>query len=120
MAFLEKVLKKPAGFNMDDFLNNLDKETDESLYEDADAFVKPMVLKDDSDKERAVSELKKGNFILLNITDLSKRNAIKLRDLVTDIKGVTEAIDGDIARISQDHVLATPSKVKIVKRREPA
>ena len=67
-----------------------------------------------------LDEAKKGNIILLNISDLSKRNAIKLRDMIGQIRDGIEQIDGDIARISQDRVLITPSKVKIVKRRENA
>lgn len=117
MPFLENVLGKRDEVNIEEFLNNLDEE-DDSLYEDADAYVKPIALQGEEDSTMAIEELKKGNFILLNIGDLSKRNAIKLRDLVSGIRSAVDEIDGDIARISHDRVLVTPSKVKIVKRRE--
>ncbi len=118
MGFMDKVLKKESSFDVEDFLNRLD--TEEESYEDADAYVKPVLLISDSDADIAVNELKKGNFILLNIADLAKRNATKLRDLVSRLKETTDSIDGDIARVSHDHVLLTPSKVKIVKRRQGA
>ena len=117
MAFLEKVLRKEDGIDIEEFLNNLDTE-DENIYEDADAFVKPMALNGDEDIENVVKELKQGNIVLLNIEGLSKRNAIKLKELITKIKSNTEEIDGDIARISHDKVLVTPSKVKIIKKKE--
>jgi len=118
MAFLEKVLKKEDGIDIEDYLNNLDA-ADDTVYEDADAYVKPYSLSTDADIEVVLKEAKAGNIVLLNIGDLSKRNAIKLKDLVTRIKGGVETINGDIARISQDRVLVTPSKVKIIKKKEP-
>ncbi len=117
MAFLEKVLKKEEGIDIEDFLNNLDAE-DETVYEEADAFVKPVTLATEADTQVVVQEAKAGNIVLLNIGDLSRRNAIKLKELVTKIKANIDGIDGDIARISQDHVLVTPSKVKIIKKKE--
>ncbi len=117
MAFLDKVLKKEEGIDIEDFLNNLDVE-DETLYEDADAFVKPLTLEKQEDVALVLNETKAGNIILLNIEFLSKRNAIKLKELVSEIKTGIEGIDGDIARISQDRVLITPSKVKIIKKKE--
>lgn len=116
MPFLEKVLKKDEGIDIEEFLNNLDVD-DETLYEDAEAFVKPMTLASDTDTETIVNEAKSGNIVLLNIGDLSKRNAIKLKELVSKIKGGVDGIDGDIARISHDRVLITPSKVKIIKKK---
>lgn len=117
MAFLEKVLKKEEGIDIEDFLNNLDAE-DETVYEEADAFVKPMSLATEADIEAVLNEARSGNIVLLNIGDLSRRNAIKLKELVTGIKSGIDGINGDIARISQDRVLVTPSKVKIIKKRE--
>jgi len=117
MAFLEKVLKKEDSIDVEEFLNNLD-EDDETLYEEADAFVKPMVLLKDEDTETVLNEAKQGNIVLLGIDDMSKRNAIKLKELITKIKAGVDGIDGDIARISHDKVLVTPSKVKIIKKKE--
>ena len=79
MAFFEKVLKKEEGVDIEEFLNNLDEVSEESMYEDAEAFVKPIVLESDKECDVVLEELKKGNFILLNIANLAKRNTIKLR-----------------------------------------
>tara|TARA_Y100000310_G_scaffold343831_2_gene453352 strand:+ start:6034 stop:6393 length:360 start_codon:yes stop_codon:yes gene_type:complete len=117
MAFLEKLVGKDEEINIEDFLNNLDSE-DEDPYENADAFVKPISLQTEEDRDMVVEEAKKGNIVLLNIGDLSKRNAIKLKDLVGGIKQNIDGIDGDMARISSDRILVTPSRVKIIKRRD--
>ena len=116
MGFFNKVMTKEENVNIEDFLNNLD-EVEEESYDDADAFVKPMDLVVDSDVEAIVNEAKQGNIVLMNISDLAKRNAMKLKELIGVIKVEIKAIDGDIARISQGRVLITPSKVKIIKKK---
>ena len=103
--------------DIEEFLNNIDAE-EENPYEGAEAFVKPVSLQSDADKDIILAEAKAGNILLVNIADLSKRNAIKLRELVSGIKAGIEDIDGDVARISQERLIVTPSKVKIIKRRD--
>ena len=117
MGFFDKVFTKDAESDqIEDFLNNMDV-SEENAYENADALVKPMNLSDDSDLSRAVDEVKKGNLLLLNIGEMQKRNALKLREYIASLKTAVAEVDGDIARISADRVLVTPSKVKIVKKR---
>jgi uncharacterized protein len=116
VGFFNKVMTKDEGVDLEDFLNNLDEVQEES-YDDADAFVKPMDLVVDADINAIMSEVKNGNLVLVNITDLSKRNVLKLKELISIIKDQVKSIDGDIARISQGRVLLTPSKVKIIKRK---
>lgn len=117
MGFLEKVLtKKPEDETIEEFLNTLDVE-EESVYEDADAYVKPVSLNDEKDVASAIDEMKKGNILLLNIAELAKRNQYRLRELIAQVRDEASRIDGDIARISVDRVLVTPSKVKIIKKK---
>ena len=116
MGFFNKVMVKEESVDLEDFLNNLD-EVQEETYDNADAFVKPMDLVVDADVSAIMNEVKQGNIVLVNIADLAKRNAMKLKELIGSVKGEVKAIDGDIARISQGRVLVTPSKVKIIKRK---
>ncbi len=117
MAFVHKVFKREEGIDIEEFLNTLDVE-EETMYEDADAFVKPMTLSNQEDSKAVVHEAREGNIVLLNVESLAKRNAMKLKELVTQIKDEISEIDGDIARISHDRIIITPSKVKIIKRKE--
>jgi SepF-like predicted cell division protein (DUF552 family) len=109
-------MTKEQEVDLEDFLNNLD-EVEEETYDDADAFVKPMDLVVDADVDAVLNEVKSGNIVLMNISDLAKRNALKLKELIGQVKDQVKTIDGDIARISQGRVLVTPSKVKIIKRK---
>lgn len=116
MAFLEKVFRREQEMDMEEMLNNLDVE-EENTYEDADALVKPVNLVGDKDVDIVLNELKAGNFVLLNIGEMRKRNAVKLRELVGGLRNQVESLNGDLALVSQEKILCTPAKIKIVKRR---
>lgn len=116
MSLLEKFIGKKEELDIEELLNNLDVD-ETSIYDNADALVKPVTLNSEQDVTIVIEEAKKGNLVLLNIADLSKRNALKLREYVDQIKQSVSSIDGDIARISQEKVLITPARVKIFKKR---
>jgi len=116
MALLEKMFRREEEIDIEEFLNNLDVE-EETTYEDADAFVKPIVLAEEKDLEEVITEAKAGNIVLVNIGDLEKRNALRLREYVSSLKAGVESIDGDIARISHDRIIVTPHRVKIIKKK---
>lgn len=116
LSFFEKVMKKEDDVNLDEFLNTLD-QVEEETYENADALVKPLDLNTDVDAEAIIREVKQGNLVLANIADLNKRNKAKLKELLGRIKSEVKAIDGDMAGISAERILVTPSKVKIIKKK---
>ena len=116
MSFFEKVMKKDDNVNLDEFLNTLD-QVEEETYENADALVKPLDLNTDVDAEAIIREVKQGNLVLANIADLNKRNKAKLKELLGRIKTEVKAMDGDMAGISAERILVTPSKVKIIKKK---
>lgn len=116
MSFFDKVMAKNDSVDLEEVLNNLD-QVEEENYENADAFVKPMDLMVDADADAVLKEVKAGNIALVNIADLQKRNASKLRELVGVIKSEVRKIDGDMARISQERLIVTPARVKIIKKK---
>ena len=116
LGFFNKVMTKTDSVDLEDFLNNLDQVQEEN-YESADALVKPLDLNTDVDADVIIREVKTGNLALVNIADLNKRNKGKLKELLSKIKSEVRAIDGDMAGISADRVLITPSKVKIIKKK---
>ena len=116
MAFLENLLKREETVDIEEILNNIDVE-EETMYENADAFVKPVNLNRAEDVQTIVAEAKAGNIVLVNISDLSRKNALKLKEYITNIKHGVHEIDGDIARISTEKVLVTPARVKIIKQK---
>ena len=104
------------GTDIEDYLNTLGIEEGDLLEEQADMWVRPCALQDIADVEKVNDELTKGNIVLLNIEPLYKKNTIKLRQAVSEIKGKIHEINGDIARLSDTKVLITPANVKIAKK----
>src|SRR3989338_7708553 len=115
MAFLENLLKREDKLDIEEFLNKLDEE--DTGEPDADAFVKPMILAENTDLESILAESRAGNIVLLDIQQLLRRNALKLKTVVSELKGQIDSFDGDIARISEEKIIITPHRVKIYKKR---
>jgi len=86
------------------------------LNEPADFYVKPVALESEADVRVIQDELKQKNIILLNITPMM-RNKNKLTALINELKVFVTKIGGDVARIDNEKLLLTPSKVKIVKKK---
>ena len=101
--------------DIEEYLDTLGLDADDMLEEHADMWIRPMSLEDLADVETVLAEVKKGNIVLLNIQPLYKRNTIKLRQAVSELKGTVHDINGDIARVTEHKVLVTPSGVKVVK-----
>lgn len=116
MAGLFDKLSKSKEVDIEEYLDTLGLEEEDLLEEHADMWIKPYALSEVTDVEKVSDDLKKGNIVLLNIEPLYKKNTIKLRQAVSEIKGTIHDINGDIARLSEYKVLLTPSNVKISKR----
>jgi SepF-like predicted cell division protein (DUF552 family) len=116
MGILEKLKMGTKETDIEEYLDTLGLEEGDILEEHADMWIKPHVLEDVLDVEKVTDELKKGNIVILNIDPLYKKNTIKLRQAVSEIKGTVHNINGDIARLSEQKVLITPANVKIAKK----
>ncbi|MFH1306297.1 MAG: cell division protein SepF [Candidatus Micrarchaeota archaeon] len=103
--------------NIEEYMDAVEMESVDVLHEAADFYVKPIALESESDTHIIMDELKARNIILLNVSHM-KKNAAKLKMIIDNIKSHIGKINGDIARIDEDKILLTPSKVKIVKTRK--
>jgi len=102
--------------NVQEYLDSEDLENLASDEEEASAYVKPVALENTAVLAEIKSELNAGNVILLNITPMLKNEKV-LTAVIDKLKEYAKEIRGDIARIDNEKILLTPSKMKIVKRR---
>ena len=117
MGILEKITKGigvSKEMNLEEYMNTVEMENVDVLHEAADFYVKPIALESESDVSVIMDELKAKNIILLNVAPMAKQPN-KLKQTIDNIKMFVMKINGDIARIDNDKILLTPSKVKIVK-----
>lgn len=120
MGIFDKITKSFGGskeMNLEEYMNTVEMENVDVLHEAADFYVKPIALESESDVSTIMDELKARNIILLNVSPMSKQPN-KLRQTIDNIKSHITKINGDIARLDENKILLTPSKVKIVKSRK--
>lgn len=105
--------------NVEEYMNSEEMENVDVMNEPADFYVKPVALQSEADLSVIQAELQKRNIILLNISEMSKRPQT-LKGIVDNLKAYVEKTNGDIARLDEEKILLTPSKVKIIKSKKPA
>lgn len=105
--------------DVEEYMNSAEMENVDVMNEPADFYVKPLALQSEADLAVIQSELQKRNIILLNISEMSKRPQT-LKGIVDNLKSYIEKTNGDIARLDEEKILLTPSKVKIIKSKKPA
>jgi SepF-like predicted cell division protein (DUF552 family) len=118
VEFLKKISTKFGGTTeeeeIDDYLESLGVE-DESFEEEADMWVKPFMLESDDDANAIASALAEGSIVIINIEPLYKRNKTRLKRALDAIKKYVQTIDGDVVRVSEYKLLATPKGVKVYR-----
>ncbi|MEW6748595.1 MAG: cell division protein SepF [Candidatus Micrarchaeota archaeon] len=80
----------------------------------ADFYVKRVDLRNEGDGDMALKELSSKNIIILNVLPLSKQPN-RLKGIISKMKMNAGKINGDIALLSHEMIILTPSNVKIVK-----
>ena len=118
MGIIEKLassLGMSKGIDLEEYMDTVEMEEVDVLHEPADHYIIPIALEREDDTTVIMEELKKGNIVLLNISRMTKWPK-KLQNVITALKTHTKKINGDIARIDNDKVILTPTKIKIVKR----
>ena len=116
---LGKTLGVSKELDVEEYMNSAELENVDVMNEPADFYVKPVALEQEADLAVIEAELKKRNIILLNISVMSKRPNT-LKGMVERLKTYVKKSNGDIARIDEEKILLTPSKVKIIKTKRQA
>ena len=117
LSKLTKAIGLSREMNVEDFMTASEAEEVDVLHQQADFYVKPVSLASDSDVKLVEEELKQRNIILLNVSPMAKQPN-KLKQMIDNIKLFVQKNNGDIARLDENKILLTPSKVKIVKSRK--
>jgi SepF-like predicted cell division protein (DUF552 family) len=113
MGFFDKVFGKNDEVIVPDLEEVMDAEGD-VVSPPADFYVKRIDLRNEGDGDLAVRELIEKNIIILNLVPLSKQPN-RLKGIISKLKSNASKVNGDIALLSHETILLTPSNVKIVK-----
>ena len=78
--------------------------------------VRPFVIEDFADIKPALDALREGYTIcLLNIKPLKEKDLVDLKRAIGKLKKTIEAIDGDIAGVGEDTIIASPAFARIYR-----
>ncbi len=120
MGIFDKILGKPKeeAPNLEHYLE-IGEESGDAVNPPADFYVKRVDLRNEGDASLVVKELTSKNIIVLNVAPLTKQPN-RLKTIVSKLKSITDKANGDMALLTQELVIITPSKVKIVKSKPKA
>lgn len=79
--------------------------------------VKSMDLQSIVDVQEVANELQDGNIVILDITPMMDEDPAELKRAVDQLKGITQGIGGDVGRLSESRIIATPKFVRIQFKR---
>jgi SepF-like predicted cell division protein (DUF552 family) len=113
MGLLDKVFGKSENVEVPDLEEVMEAEGD-VVSPPAEFYVKRIDLRNEGDGDLVVKELVQKNIIILNLLPLSKQPN-RLKGIIAKLKSHANKTNGDIALLSTDAILLTPSNVKIVK-----
>ena len=83
-------------------------------------YVKSMDLHSLVDVQEVADELRAGNIVILDITTLMNQDPVELKRAIDQLKGICQAIGGDVGRLTESKVIATPKFINIQFKRAVA
>lgn len=83
-------------------------------------YVKRFELTALPDVQVIAEELRRGNILIIGITQLLNKDPEELKQAIEQLKGICQAIGGDVGRLDEEKIIATPQHVVIQVKEESA
>lgn len=115
---LGKISTEKAGAAELEEYTELRIEEGEARFIGPERYLKVFKLKGFVDVDVAARELGDGNVIILDIKPLAERSMNELKHAVDELKDICVSMGGDIAGISEYHLILTPPTIKIERTSE--
>lgn len=80
-------------------------------------YIKSMELHSLVDIEEVSNELRDGNIVIIDISSLMNQDPVELKRAIDQVKGICQTIGGDVGRLTESKVIATPKFVNIQFKR---
>lgn len=78
-------------------------------------YLKAITIRDPSDIHSIKEDIKKGMILILRVTPLAQKDVDQLRGLVEELYSIAKSDGAEIARLGEERIIVTPSRVKIWK-----
>ena len=118
-AIVDKILGVEAdeGSISDDYLE-LDEGGEYVQFDTPSRYIKVTKLKGFADIDVSARELSEGNIVIVDIRPLAERSSKELKHAIDEMKDICLSMGGDIAGITENHLIMTPPNVKIERAPE--
>ena len=80
-------------------------------------YIKSAELQSLIDVQDVANELQEGNIVIVDITPMMDEDPAELKRAVDQLKGICQGMGGDVGRLSETKVIATPKFVRIQFKR---
>lgn len=117
MRAFKKIFQRPAGGAEGVQVVETEVAKEEKLGIEP-IHIKSMNLESSEDLKKVGDELRSGNILILNITSFMSRDVEGLKQAIAQLKGMCYAIGGDIGRLGDSWIVATPKYVTIQFREQ--
>ncbi len=112
-------IQEPDDFEADDDYVELNAET--PFDSKNKVIVRPFSLTEFGDIKPVLDSLREGYTIaLINIRPLKEKDLVELKRAINKIKKTCDAIEGDIAGLSDDYIVVAPHFAQIWRQNSPA
>ncbi|MEM2878744.1 MAG: cell division protein SepF [Candidatus Hadarchaeales archaeon] len=91
----------------------IDSKTSKPNAEIEPIYIKSIEMRSLLDVQEIAEELKNGNIMVIEISALMSQNPEELKRAIDQIKGICHAIGGNVGRLTDSKVIATPKFVSI-------
>lgn len=81
--------------------------------QESPTYLKAITIRDPSDIHSITEDIKKGMILILRVTPLAQKDVDQLRGLVEELYSVAKSDGAEIARLGEERIIVTPSRVKI-------
>lgn len=83
-------------------------------------YIKSMELHSLVDIQEVSNELRAGNIMILDISSLMNQDPVELKRAIDQLRGICQTFGGDVGRLTESKVIATPRFVNIQFKRVEA
>jgi SepF-like predicted cell division protein (DUF552 family) len=79
-------------------------------------YVKAIPLKSFDDIDIIKAEIRAGNIIISNVSQLAKKNIDDVKRGINELNEYAQLLEGDIARLGEERIILTPKNIKIWRK----
>jgi SepF-like predicted cell division protein (DUF552 family) len=117
-GFLDKLLGVEAEEGISGDYLELEEGGEYVQFDTPSRYIKVCKLKGFADIDVSARELSEGNIVIVDIRPLADRSTKELKHAIDEMKDICLSMGGDIAGITEYHLIMTPPNVKIERSPE--